>query len=66
MVVAIATTIIGGCQGADGYGVAKDPNVVPQKPLEELSPEEQVERINRLPVPDEEKQKMLNDLKSKK
>lgn len=67
VVAALAAILLSGCQGgADGHGVVKDPDVVPQKPLEELTPEEQVERINRLPIPDEEKQKMLSELNSKK
>lgn len=58
-----ATLILAGCQGgSDGYGVAKDPNVVPPKPMEELTREEKIDRINNLPVPDAEKQKMLKEL----
>ncbi|MEI7575860.1 MAG: hypothetical protein WCK51_03130 [Armatimonadota bacterium] len=62
MVAAFAATILFGCGSSDGYGVAKDPTVVPPKPFEQLTKEEKLERINKLPVPEAEKVKMRAEL----
>jgi hypothetical protein len=58
----VAAGLFGCGSGGDGYGVAKDPNVVPPKPFDQQTKEEKLRSIDRLPIPDAEKVKMRKEL----
>lgn len=55
----IPVVVLVGCGSGDGYGVVKDPSVTPLPDFKTLTKEQKIERINRLPIPDEAKRDQI-------